>query len=73
MQCAGMRESTSRNQANGSTPDHLQDATKLRNTAAAPLRKFPRTLYSVFNLDLTTFPALFLGRADSKTISLGTN
>jgi hypothetical protein len=29
-----MRESTSRNQANGSTPDRLQEAMKLRNTAA---------------------------------------
>ena len=29
-----MRESTSRNQANGSMPDRLQDAMKLRNTAA---------------------------------------
>jgi len=29
-----MRESTSRNQANGSTPHRLQEAMKLRNTAA---------------------------------------
>ena len=29
-----MRESTSLNQANGSTPARWQDATKLRNTAA---------------------------------------
>ena len=29
-----MRESTSRNQANGSTAHRLQDATKLRSTAA---------------------------------------
>ena len=29
-----MRESTSRNQVNGSTPERLQDAIKLRNTAA---------------------------------------
>ena len=29
-----MRESTSRNQANGSMPDRLQEAMKLRNTAA---------------------------------------
>ena len=29
-----MRESTSRNQANGSTPQRLQDAMKLINTAA---------------------------------------
>jgi hypothetical protein len=34
MECAGMRESTSRNQANGSTPHRLQEAMKLRNTAA---------------------------------------
>ena len=34
MECAGMRESTSRNQANGSTPQRLQEAMKLRNTAA---------------------------------------
>src|SRR4051794_2423048 len=33
-ECAGMRESTSRNQANGSTPHRLQEAIKLRNTAA---------------------------------------
>ena len=29
MECAGMRESTSRNQANGSTPHRLQEAMKL--------------------------------------------
>jgi hypothetical protein len=29
-----MRESTSRNQMNGSTPERLHDAIKLRNTAA---------------------------------------
>src|ERR1051326_6617859 len=29
-----MRESTSRNQVNGSTPQRLQEAMKLRNTAA---------------------------------------
>ena len=29
-----MRESTSRNQANGSTPHRLQEAMKLRSTAA---------------------------------------
>lgn len=29
-----MRESTSRNQANGSTPHRLQEPMKLRNTAA---------------------------------------
>ena len=29
-----MRESTSRNQENGSTPQRLQEAMKLRNTAA---------------------------------------
>jgi hypothetical protein len=34
MECDGMRESTSRNQANGSTAQRLQEATKLRNTAA---------------------------------------
>jgi hypothetical protein len=34
MECAGMRESTSRNRANGSTPDRLREAMKLRNTAA---------------------------------------
>jgi len=34
MECAGMRESTSWNQANGSTPQRLQEATKLRSTAA---------------------------------------
>jgi len=34
MECAGIRESTSRNQANGSTPHRLQEAMKLRNTAA---------------------------------------
>src|SRR5436305_3608823 len=34
MECAGMRESTSRNQANGSTPQRLQEAMKLRSTAA---------------------------------------
>jgi hypothetical protein len=34
MECAGMRESTSPNQANGSTPHRLQEAIKLRNTAA---------------------------------------
>src|SRR5262252_7849748 len=32
--CDGMRESTSRNQVNGSTPQCLQEATKLRRTAA---------------------------------------
>ena len=34
MECAGMRESTSWNHANGSTPHRLQDAMKLRSTAA---------------------------------------
>src|SRR5688572_1670675 len=34
MECAGMRASTSLNQANGSMPDRLQEAMKLRNTAA---------------------------------------
>jgi hypothetical protein len=34
MEWPGMRESTSRNQANGSTPARLQEAMKLRNTAA---------------------------------------
>src|SRR5215475_9389592 len=34
MECAGIRESTSRNQANGSMPHRLQEAMKLRNTAA---------------------------------------
>ena len=34
MECDGMRESTSRNQANGSMPHRLQEATKLRKTAA---------------------------------------
>jgi hypothetical protein len=34
MEWAGMRESTSWNQANGSTPHRLQEAMKLRNTAA---------------------------------------
>ena len=34
MECPGVRESTSWNQANGSTPDRLQEATKLRSTAA---------------------------------------
>jgi hypothetical protein len=34
MECTGIRESTSRNQVNGSTPHRLQEAMKLRNTAA---------------------------------------
>src|SRR5579864_7806412 len=34
MECAGIRDSTSLNQANGSTPHLLQEATKLRSTAA---------------------------------------
>ena len=34
MECAGMRESTSWNHANGSTPHRLQEAMKLRSTAA---------------------------------------
>jgi hypothetical protein len=34
MECAGMRESTSQNHANVSTPHRLQVAMKLRNTAA---------------------------------------
>ena len=34
MECDGIRESTSWNQANGSTPHRLQEAMKLRNTAA---------------------------------------
>jgi hypothetical protein len=38
-----MRESTSRNQANGSTPHRLQEAMKLRNTAAVlPPRSLPK-------------------------------
>jgi hypothetical protein len=39
MECAGMRESTSLNQAKGSTPHRLQDATKLRSTPAVLMRK----------------------------------
>lgn len=34
MECEVIRESTSRNQANGSTPHRLQEPMKLRNTAA---------------------------------------
>jgi hypothetical protein len=34
MECAGMRVSTSQNQANGSTRFRLQEAMKLRSTAA---------------------------------------
>jgi len=34
VECHGMRESTSRNQADGSTSQRLQEATKLRSTAA---------------------------------------
>ena len=34
IECVAMRESTSRNHANGSTPHRLQEAMKLRNTAA---------------------------------------
>jgi hypothetical protein len=34
MECAGMRESTSRNQANGSTPHRLQEVMKLREFPA---------------------------------------
>ncbi len=38
-----MRESTSLNQANGSTPARWQEATKLRNTAAVfPPRSLPK-------------------------------
>lgn len=33
MECAAIRESTSRNHANGSIPDRLQVGMKLRNTA----------------------------------------
>ena len=43
MKCDGMRESTSRNQANGSTPHRLQEAMKLRKTAAVvPPPSLPR-------------------------------
>src|SRR5579863_4160308 len=41
MECAGMRESTSCNQANGSTPHRLQEAIKLRNTAAVAAEEGP--------------------------------
>ena len=37
MECAGVRESTLRNQANGSTPHRLPEAKKLCNTAAVLL------------------------------------
>lgn len=46
---------------------------KIRVETQTPLLKISFRGYSVFKLDFMTFPALFLGRADSKTISLGTN
>jgi hypothetical protein len=46
MECAAMRDSTSRSQATGSTPDRLQEATKRRNPANAsscrPQDRHPR-------------------------------
>ena len=45
MECAGTRDSTSRNQANGSTPHPLQEAMKLRNTAAVlPPPSLPKNI-----------------------------
>ena len=45
MECSAIRESTSRNQANGSTFTNSQDVTKLRNTAAVlPPRSAPKKL-----------------------------
>jgi hypothetical protein len=45
MECAGMRESTSQNQANGSAPDRLQEAMKLHNTAAVlPPASLPKNV-----------------------------
>jgi hypothetical protein len=44
IECAGIRESTSANQANGSMPHRLQEATKLRNTAAVlPPASLPKS------------------------------
>jgi hypothetical protein len=43
MGCSGMRESTSQNQAKGSTLTNSQEATKLRRTAAVrPPRSLPK-------------------------------
>lgn len=51
--CAGMRESTSRNQANASMPDRLQEAMKLRNAAAVAAHRRPgRTFRQHLRLQL---------------------
>jgi hypothetical protein len=45
MECSGMRESTSRNQANGSTPFRLHMAMKLSSTAAVlPPLSLPKNI-----------------------------
>ena len=62
MEYAGTRESTSRNHANGSTPHRLQEAIKLRSTAAVlpPLSlpkkvQFPRLCAPEYNRGNWTF------------------
>jgi hypothetical protein len=60
MECAGTRESTSRNHANGSTPHRLQEAMKLRKTAAVlPPLSLPKKVQFPRGPNLSLGDALF--------------
>src|ERR1019366_5254535 len=76
MECAVMRESTSWNHANGSTPHRLQEAMKLRSTAAVlPPLSLPKNVQlprpstisrlarSVAPLSIVTGHGVFLRRS----------